>query len=106
MRDDHGVIVSRSDASHRLLPIASLKLILPGDEKPRLRVQLQKLRSPLVHQMIWHDEHRLLSEIQAAEFHRGGSHSPGLARSDDMRQQWTAALENSPHSILLMRREI
>ena len=106
MGDDHGVIVSRGNASHRLLAIAGLKLILPGDEKPGLRVQLQKLRSPLVHQMIRHDEHRLLGEIQAAEFHRGGGHGPGLAGTNDMRQQWASALENSPDCVLLMRREI
>ena len=106
VRDDHGVIVSGGDPSHRLLAVASLKVVLPGDEKPSLRVQLQKLRAPLIHQMIRHDEHRLLRQIQTAEFHRGGGHRPGLARSHDMRQQWTTALEDAPDGVLLMRREI
>jgi hypothetical protein len=86
------------------LPVS--KWSFPATNKPSLRVQLQKLRSPLVHQMIRHDEHRLLREIQAAEFHRGGGHGPGLARSHDMRQQWAAALEDAPDCVLLMRREI
>jgi hypothetical protein len=29
--------------------------------------------------MIRYDKHRLFGEIQAAEFHRGGGHGPGLA---------------------------
>ena len=106
MGHDHGVIVSSGDASHRLLTIAGIKVVLPGDEKASLRVQLQKLRSPLVDQMIRHDEHRLLGEIQAAEFHRGGGHGPGLARSHDMRQQRATALQDAPDSVLLMRRKI
>jgi len=64
-----------------------------------LAVQLQKLRPPLVDQMIWHNEHRLLREIQTAEFHRGGGHGPSLARSHDMRQQWTTALEDTPDCV-------
>ena len=106
MGDDHGVIVSSGDPSHRLLAVASLKVVLPGDEKPGLRVQLQKLRAPLVHQVIRHDEHRLFRQIQTAKFHCGGGHGPGLARSHDMRQQWAAALEDAPDGVLLMRREI
>ena len=104
--DDHGIVVPGGDARHRLLAIAGLEVVLPGHEEPGLRVQLQKLRSPLVHQMIRHHEHRLLRQLQAAEFHRGGGHGPGLARSHDVGQQWAAALENSPDGILLMRREV
>src|SRR5271165_5303414 len=56
--------------------------------------------------MIRHDEHRLLSEIQATEFHRGGSHGPRLASSHDMRQQRAASLEDAPDCVLLMWCEI
>jgi hypothetical protein len=69
-------------------------------KEPSLRVQLQELCSPLVDQVIRRDKHRLLGEIEAAEFHRSGSHGPGLARSHDMRQQWAATLEDSPYGIL------
>ena len=106
MGDDNRVIVSSGDASHSLLPIAGRKVVLTGYKEPSVRVQLQELCSPLIHQMIRHDEHRLFREIQTAEFHRRGSHGPGLASSYDMRQQWAAALKDSPYSILLMWRQI
>jgi hypothetical protein len=62
------------------LAVAGRKVVLPGDEEPRLRIQLQELRAPLFDQMIRHDEHRLLGKPQAAQFHRGGGHGPGLFR--------------------------
>src|SRR5260370_36545687 len=56
--------------------------------------------------MIRHDEHGFLGEIQAAKFHRRGGHRPRLAGTNDMRQQWTTALQDAPNRIFLVRRKI
>ena len=67
------------------LPAA--KCSLPAMKRFALRIELEKLRAPLLDQVIRHDEHRLLRKPQPPHFHRGGRHRPGLPRPDDMRQQ-------------------
>src|SRR5689334_15969536 len=106
MRDDDGIVVSGRDSSHCLLPVFGSEMVLPGDEQPRLRVKLQKLGSPLVNQMIGHNEHRLFGQIKASQFHGGGRHGPGLAGTNDVSQKRAAALKNPPDRVLLMRRKI
>ena len=94
------------DSRHRLLPVFGREVFLPGDEQPGLRVKLQKLRSPLVDQVIGNDEHRFLGQIKAAEFHGGGRHGPGFPGSHDMSQERASTLKNPPNCILLMGRKI
>jgi hypothetical protein len=53
--------------SHCRLPFPGFEVVLPSDENSGLGVQLQKLRSPLVHQMIRHDERRFLRRVQPAK---------------------------------------
>ena len=55
--------------SHCRLPFPGFEVVLPSDENSGLGVQLQKLRSPLVHQMIRHDERRFLRRVQPAKLH-------------------------------------
>ena len=106
MGDDDGIVVPGRDSRHRLLPVFGREMFLPGDEQPRLRVKLQKLRSPLVHQVIGNDEHGLFGQIKAAQFHCGGRHGPGLPGSHDVSQKRASTLKNPPNCILLMRRKI
>src|SRR5260370_20165937 len=51
-------------------------------------------------------EHRFLGQMQTTKFHCSGGHGPCFARSHHVRQQWTAALEDAPNRVLLMRGEI
>ena len=106
MRDDDGVVVPGGDARHRLLAVAGFEVFLAGDEKAGLRVELQELRTPLVHQVVRHDKHGLLRQVKAAKLHRGGGHGPGLTRTHDMSQQWAAALEDAPNCVFLMSGEV
>ena len=102
VRDDDGVIIAGRDARHGPLAVAGGEMVLAGDEELGLRIKLQERRAPLLDQMIGHDEHRLFREAQAAHFHRGGRHRPGLARADDMRQQRAAALQDAPDRVFLV----
>ncbi len=102
MGDDDGVVVPRRDSRHRLLPVFSSEMFLSGDEQPRLRVKLEKLRSPLVDQVIGNNEHGFLGQIKATQFHGGGRHRPGFPGSHDVSQKRTSTLKNSPNCILLM----
>ena len=79
---------------------------MAGDEQIGLRIKLQERRAPLLDQVIGHDDHGLFRQPQAAHFHRGGRHGPGLARAHDVGQQRAAALQNAPDGVFLVRVEI
>jgi len=57
-------------------------------------------------QVIRNERTSAFREILTAEFHRGGGHGPGLARSHDMRQQWATPLKDAPDRVFLVCREI
>ena len=102
VRDDDGVVIAGRDARHGALAVAGREMILAGDEELGLRIELQEFRAPLFDQMIGHDEHGLLGQTQAAQFHGGGRHGPGLSCADDMGEQRAAALQDAPDRVLLV----
>ena len=106
VRDDDGVVVAAGDAGHRALAVAGREMLLAGDEEPGLRIEFQEFRAPLLDQMVGHDEHGLLGQPQAAHFHRGGRHRPGLSRADDVGQQRAAALQDAPDRVFLVRGQV
>ena len=106
MRDDYRVVIAAGNARHRALAVAGRKVFAPGDEKVRLWIQFEELRAPLFYQVVGHHKHGLLRKPQAAHFHGGGGHGPGLSGAYHMRQQGVAAAHAPPDGILLMAVEI
>jgi len=106
VRDDDGVVVTGRNARHGTLAIAVGEMILGGDEQLGLRIKLEKGSAPLFDEVIGHHQHRFLRQTHAAQFHRGGRHSPGLSCADDVGEFRTAALQDAPDSVFLVGRQI
>ena len=106
VRDDHGVVVAARNAGHRALPVAGREMVPARDEEPGLGIELQEFRSPLLDQMVGHDEHGLFGKAQTAHFHSGGRHRPGLSRADNMGEQRAAALQDAPDRVLLVTGQV
>ena len=91
---NNGVIVAGGDAGAELFPVVLLKILFCCDQDIGRRVQPQKLRSPLLGQVVRHDKEGLLAQAQPLSLHRGGHHLKGLARAHLMGQQGVAAVED------------
>jgi len=98
--DDHGVIVSRGNAGHGLLAIAGLKVILPGNEEPSLRVHF---RNSLPTGPPGDSERRTsaFSRDPDGEFHRAAVmvQSCPLPRHA---QQWATPLKDAARRVFLV----
>ena len=79
--DNDGIIVAGGDPGAELLAVVLLKVLFGCHQDIGRRVQPQKLRSPLLGQVVRDHEKGLLAQPQALGLHRGGHHLKGLARA-------------------------
>ena len=79
MPDNHGVVVSRCNATAEALAVFHLKVFFGSDQDIRRRIELQELRRPLLRQVIRHDKEGFIAKSEPLGFHCGGSHFKGLA---------------------------
>ena len=77
MADDHGVIVSGSDASAKLPAPCGLKILSGSHQHLRAGIQAQKIAAPLLRQVVRDDEQGFLTQAQALALHSGGNHLKG-----------------------------
>ncbi len=106
MRDDHRVIVAGGDARHGFLAVPGGEGILAGDEDVGIGIESEERRSPLLNQVVGHDDHGLVREAQALHLHSGGGHDGGFAGADAVREQGTVVLQDAPYRVLLVLVEI
>ena len=102
MADDNGVVVAGGDPGAELLPVVGLKVFLGCDQDFCRGIEPQKLRRPLLGQVVRHHKEGLLAQPQALGFHRGGHHLKGLARADLVCQQRIAAIQHMSDSTQLV----
>ena len=102
MPDDNGVIIAGGDARAELFAVFQLKVLFRCRQNVGRRVQPQKLRSPLLGQMIRNHKHRLVAKPQTLALHGGSDHLEGLACAHLVRQQRISAIENVCDGVQLM----
>ena len=95
MTDDNGVIVAGGDAGAKLLSVMGLKVLFGRDQDFGGGIEPQKLRSPLLRQVVWHHKEGLLTQTQPLGFHSGGHHLERLAISRVMLSGRPASTVNS-----------
>ena len=100
--DNDGIIVAGGDPGAELLAVVLLKVLFGCHQDIGRRVQPQKLRSPLLGQVVRDHEKGFLAQPQALGLHRGGHHLKGLASAHFMGQQSIAAVQHMGDGIFLM----
>ena len=103
MSNNHSIPIAISNTSHQLLTLTGFKILFTCYQDIGIRIKLQKLLTPLPHQMIRHNNHRLICQTHTAQFHCRSNHCERLACSDYMVKQSKILLRNPPHGILLRR---
>jgi len=56
MTDDNGIVIAGGNAGAELFAVRRFKILAPCNKQFCVRVQMQKLRCPLLRQMIRHDK--------------------------------------------------
>ena len=56
MTDDNGIVIAGGNAGAELFAVRRFKILAPCNKQFCVRVQMQKLRRPLLRQMIRHDK--------------------------------------------------
>ena len=64
MPDNNGVIVAGGDAPTEFLAVFGFKILAGGNEDICRRIELQKLSSPLLRQVVGHHKEGLLTQAQ------------------------------------------
>ena len=100
--NDDSVIISGGDTGAELLTVMGLKVFFGGHKDIGGWVKPQKLRCPLLGQVVRHDKKGLLAQPQPLGFHSGGHHLERLSRTHFVRQQRIAAVEDMGNSAQLM----
>ena len=62
MPDDDGIVVPGGDAGTEFFAVGGLKVLAPCHQKFCVGVEVQKLRSPLLCQMVGHHEKTFLAQ--------------------------------------------
>ena len=105
MPDYHCIVLPCGDPCTELLPVFRLKILLCRNEYIRCRVKLQKLRCPLLCQVVRHYEHGLAAKAEPFAFHRCSCHLESLSRSDHMCKQSISTIYDAGCCIPLMLSE-
>ena len=103
--DDDRVIVPGSDTRTEFLAVARFKIFFCCDQNPCGRIETQEFRSPLLRQVIRHDEHALLAEAQSLAFHCRGDHLERLPCPYLVCKQCIAAIQDVSDGTPLMLAE-
>ena len=102
MSHDDGIIVAGGDPGAELLTVVGLKVLFRGDKDVGGRIEPQKLRRPLLSQMIRHNKEGFLAQPQTLTLHGGSHHFKGFARAYFVRQQRIAAVHHMGNGVQLM----
>ena len=102
MTDDNGIVIAGGDAGAELFAVRRFKILAPCHKQFCVRVQMQKLRCPLLRQMIGNHEQAFLAQTQAFCFHCGCSHFKSFARAYFVRQQSVSTVQNVCYCITLV----
>lgn len=103
--DDDGIVVAGGNATTELFTVLWLEIFLGCGEDIGGGIQTQKFRGPLLGQVVWHYEKRLLAQTETLAFHGSGDHLEGLARSHLVRKERIATVKNVRHGVQLMLTE-
>ena len=102
MTDDNGIVIAGGDAGAELFAVRRFKILAPCHKQFCVRVQMQKLRCPLLRQMIGNHEQAFLAQTQAFCFHCGCSHFKSFARAYFVCKQSITAIKHMSNGIALM----
>ena len=102
MSHDDGIIVAGGDPGAELLAVVGLKVLFRGDKDVGGRIEPQKLRSPLLGQVVRHNKEGFLAQPQTLTLHGGSHHFKGFARAYFVRQQRIAAVHHMGNGVQLM----
>ena len=105
MPDNDGIVISRGDTGAKLLAVSGFKVLFCCHKYVRGRVKLQKLRCPLLREMVWHNKQALLTQPQPLAFHGCGDHFKGRTSTHNVRQQRVAAVQDAGDGVYLMGAE-
>ena len=100
--DDNGVIVAGGNAGAKLLAVTGFKILFGGHKDIGGGVEPQKLRGPLLRQVVRHGKEGFLAQAEALALHGGGDHLKGLARAHLMGKERIAAVEVVGDGVSLM----
>ena len=102
MPNDDRIVVAGGNASAELFAILRLEVLFRCGQNISGRIQPQKLRCPLLRQVVGNHKHGLVAQSQPLGFHRGGDHFKGLACAHFVCQQRIAAVKNMRHGVQLV----
>ena len=97
--DDNSIVVAGGNSSAELLTVSRLKVFLGGSEDVRRGIQSQELGSPLLCQMVRHNEKGLLTQAKTLAFHGSSDHLEGLACTHFVCKESIAAVEDVSYRI-------
>ncbi len=100
--DDDRIVVAGGNAGAELFAILRLEVLFRCGQNIGGRIQPQKLRCPLLRQVVGNHKHGLVAQSQPLGFHRGGDHFKGLACAHFVCQQRIAAVKNMRHGVQLV----
>ena len=75
--DDDGIVIAGGDAGTEFFAVRRLKVLAPCHQQLGIGVEVQKLRCPLLRQMVGHDKKTFLAQPQTFRFHSRRSHFVG-----------------------------
>lgn len=99
---DNGIIITGGDLCTEGLSPCRFKVLFSGNQDIGRGVQPQKLRGPLLRQMVGDSNQGLAAQAQPLGFHGGGNHFKGLAATNLMGKECIAAVKNVGDGVLLM----
>ena len=102
MADDDGIVVAGGDAGAEFFAVGGLKVLAPCHQQLGIRVEVQKLRSPLLRQVIGHNKQRFLAQPQPFCFHSGCRHFVGLASPHFVCKQRITAIKHMSNGVALV----
>ena len=100
--DDDGIVVPGGDAGAEFFAVGSFKILAPCDQQLGVWIEVQKLRCPLLCQMVGHYEQRFLAQTKAFCFHGRRSHFVGLARAHFVCKQRITAIKHMGNGVALV----
>ena len=102
MPDDHRVVVSRGNAPAEFFPVRGFKIHFRGHKDIRAGIQLEPFRTPLLRQVVWHNDQAFAAQPQAFGLHRRRCHRVGLPGPDNVCKQRVAAVKDARHGVALV----
>ena len=100
--DDDRVVVAGGDAGAELLSVGGLKVLFRSHEHVCRRVQPQKLRCPLLREVVRDSEHGLAAQSEALGLHSRRCHREGFPRAHLVSQKRVPAVEDACNGVSLV----